>query len=123
MQDIQSLFDTIQSAKREQKEIRKEYRDALLHESAHQELTDQIKDLREKKKLLESEVQAHMGSRWDRLEELKHDIAETQEMISDAAISLFMKGEPVAIKDEYDTLYEPKFSVTFKKADGVVDGN
>lgn len=121
MNDIQTLFNTLQEAKSEQKEIRKEYRDALLHETAYQEILEEIKNLRDKKKLIESEVQSQMGDRWARLEDLKYDIAETQQMISDQAVNSIMKGESIALKDEYDTLYEPKFSVTFKKADGVKD--
>jgi len=119
MTDIQKLFDHIQEAKAEMKEIRKEYRDALSHDSSYQEITEQAKELREKKKLLESEIQAQMGNRWDRMEELKYDIAETQQMISDVAVNAFMKGESITLKDEYDTVYEPQFSVAFKKVDGV----
>lgn len=121
MSDIQSLFDRIQEAKAEMKEIRKEYRDALSHDSSYEEVVEEAKIIREKKKLLESEIQAQMGNRWDRMEELKHDVAETQQMISDAAVNAFIKGESITLKDEYDTVYEPQFSVAFKKVDGVRD--
>lgn len=121
MNDIQSLFNTLQEFKSEQKEIRKEYRDALSHEVTYQELLEEIKTLRDKKKLLESEIQAQMGDRYARLEDLKHEIAQTQQMISDQAVNSIMKGESLSLKDAYDTLYEPQFSVTFKKADGVKD--
>jgi len=121
MSDVQSLFNQLQDAKNEQKEIRKEYRDALLHESSYQEITEEMKVLRDKKKLIESEIQSHLGNRWERMEELKYDITETQQMISDLAMSSIMKGESLDIKDEYNVLYEPQFSVTFKKTDGVRD--
>ena len=119
--DLQSLFNTLQEMKQEQKEIRKEYRDALLHEITYQEIVEEAKNLREKKKLFESEIQSQMGDRWSRLEDLKYDIIETQEMITDQAVNSIMKGESISLKDEYDTIYEPQFSVTFKKADGVKD--
>jgi hypothetical protein len=119
MNDLQSLFSTLQELKSEQKEIRKEYRDALSHEVTYQELLEEIKVLRDKKKLFESEIQAQMGNRYERLEDLKYEIAETHQMISDQAINTIMKGESISLKDAYDTLYEPQFSVTFKKADGV----
>jgi len=115
MNDVQSLFNQLQEAKREQKEIRKEYRDTLKQNTAYEEITEELKALREKKKLIETEVQAQMGSRWEQLENLKIDVEETQEMISDAAVSMLMKGESVAIKDEHDIDYEPRFSVSFKK--------
>jgi len=118
MNDIQSLFNTLQELKAEQKEIRKEYRDALSHEVTYQEMLEEIKTLRDKKKLLESEIQSQMGDRWSRLEDLKYDIVETQQMISDQAVNSIMKGESISLKDQYDTLYEPQFSVTFKKSDG-----
>lgn len=121
MNDVQSLFDQLQSAKKEQKDIRKEYRDALSHSATYQQTIEELKTLRDKKKLMESEIQSQMGNRWERMDDLKREIANAQEMISDAAINAIMKGESLAIKDEYNTMYEPQFSVTFKKADGVKD--
>ncbi|QQS61395.1 MAG: hypothetical protein IPN70_00460 [Candidatus Moraniibacteriota bacterium] len=121
MNDVQTLFDQMQSAKKEQKDIRKEYRDALSHDSTYQQSLEDLKVLRDKKKLIESEVQSQMGNRWERMDDLKREIANAQEMISDATLNAIMKGESIAIKDEYDTVYEPQFNVTFKKADGVRD--
>jgi serine phosphatase RsbU (regulator of sigma subunit) len=122
MNDLQGLFDKLQEEKREQKEIRREYKDALSHDILYQQTEEELKTLREKKKLIESEIRSQMGSRWERFEDLKFDITEIQQMISDVAMSSLMKGESIAIKDAYDIVYEPKFSVTFKKADGVKDG-
>ncbi len=122
MNDLQGLFDKLQEEKREQKEIRREYKDALSHDTLYQQTEEELKTLREKKKLIESEIRSQMGSRWERFEDLKFDITEIQQMISDVAMSSIMKGESIAIKDAYDVIYEPKFTVTFKKADGVKDG-
>ena len=37
-------------------------------------------------------------------------------MMTDLAMSMMMKGETVAVKDQYDNAYEPVFKVSFKKA-------
>lgn len=100
---------------REQRTIRKEYKDALSHDAEYQKIEEQLKELKEQKKRVELHTQETMGSRWQKFEELKADITDHKEMISDIAMTTIMKGESIEISDDEQTVYEPKFTVTFKK--------
>ncbi len=115
MQDLQSLFSRMQELNTEQRSIRKEYKDFLAHDSEYQKLIEEMQEKREQKKLIETHAQEQMGTRYHRFEELRDEITDLKQMISDIAMTTLMKGESIEISDEYNTLYEPQFSVTFKK--------
>ena len=115
MQDIQEVFNDLQIAKKEAKEIRKEYKDILVQDSEYQMLLEKLNILKESKKQHELSAQNDMGTRWEKLEELKGEIKSFQEMISDISLTTLMDGKTVEVRDEYDTLYEPNYSVSFRK--------
>jgi predicted nuclease with TOPRIM domain len=115
MQNIQDLFDTLQVTKKEQKEIRKEYTDALMNANGYTEVTDELKKLREKKKQIEAMTQSRMGERYAKLEALKKKAEELDQEITDVAMSTLMEGKTVEIKDQYDNAYEPVYKISFKK--------
>lgn len=116
MKDLQEVFNDLQEAKKESKEIRKEYRDALSQDAQYQEIIEKMNDLKEKKKNQELAAQRDMGSRWEKLEDLKEEIKSMQEMISDISLTNLVDGKTVEVRDEYDTLYEPIYTVAFKRA-------
>lgn len=115
MQNIQELFDKLQEIKKEQKEIKKEYRDTLTNTNEYEETAEELKQLREKKKKIETIAQNRMGLRYQRLEELKEKTDEINQMISDIAMSTIAEGKSIEIKDQYENAYEPVYKVTFKK--------
>jgi len=115
MQDVQKLFNELQEIKKEQREIKKEYRDALISANGYEEVSDELKKLKEKKKQIETMAQSRMGAKYNRLEDLKKKSEETAQSITDVAMSSLMEGKPVEIKDEFDNLYEPVYKISFKK--------
>ncbi len=115
MQDIQSLFSRSKEISEEQRTIRKEYKDLLSHDTEYTRLTKEMKAMREQKKLVETHAQEQMGTRYQRFEELRDELIDLKQMISDIAMTTLMKGESIEVSDEYDTLYEPQFAVSFKK--------
>lgn len=115
MANLQEVFNRIQEKKKEQKEIKKVYRDALTNTPGYQNLVDDIKTMKEKKKTVEENVQSNMGSSLEKLESLKYDIETDQEMMSDLALNKITKGEKIEIKDQYENEYEPLFTVRFRK--------
>lgn len=115
MKDLQEVFNELQEAKKEMKEIRKEYKDLLSHDSTYAELKEKIDEIKEEKKQYEMAAQRDMGSRWERLEDLKIEEKSMKEMISDISLTNLMKGETVEVRDAYDSLYEPSYNVSFKK--------
>jgi len=115
MIDPQTVFQRITSLKREQKELKSAYRDALTHDKHYQEAADALKLAREKKITCESKVRADFGPEFDRIEELKHSISDDEMMLSDLAFSSMMKGEKIELYDENEAQYEPVMTVKFKK--------
>lgn len=116
MSRLQEVFNRIQKSKQEQKEIKAMYRDALASSHRYQELLEELKGLKEKKKKMEEAIQDDFRSEFNKLETLKTDIENDVLLMSDLAINKLMKGETVEIQDEKENKYEPIFSVRFKKA-------
>ncbi len=118
IQNVQDIFIKMRELKKEQKELRDMYKDALSQTDHYEEIVEEIKKLREKKKQIEERIQGEMGKAWERLDDLKYEMESQQEMISDLAMNNLMKGERVEVKDEYENPYEPVFKVNFKKVEG-----
>ncbi len=118
MQNIQDVFNHIREMKKEQKDLRDMYKDALVQADEYEEIVEKITVLREKKKEIEARIQAQLGRAYEKLEDLKREVDTEKEMMNDIAISTLMKGETVLVKDEFDNDYEPNWKVAFKKANG-----
>ena len=115
MQNVQEVFNKIREMKKEQKDLRDMYKDALVQTDEYKEIVEKIKELREKKKAIETRIQAQLGRSYEKLEDLKLEVDSQKEMLNDIAISTLMKGETVVAKDEFDNVYEPVWKVNFKK--------
>lgn len=118
MQNIQEVFNKIREMKKEQKDLRDMYKDALAQADKYDEIVEEIKVLREKKKEIETRIQNELGRAWEKLDDLKREVETEKEMMNDIAISTLMKGETVLVKDEWDNEYEPNWKVSFKKTNG-----
>lgn len=121
MQDIQEVFNKIREMKKEQKDLRDMYKDALVQADKYEEIVEEIKVLREKKKEIEARIQGQLGRSYEKLEDLKLEVETHKEMLNDVAISTLMKGETVAVKDEFNNAYEPIWKVNFKKTNTIVN--
>ncbi len=115
MQDPQEIFNQLEEIKKQQKEIRKEYQDLLGHDGEYKKIKEEFDTVKQTKKTSEIEVQAQMGSSFEKLEELKTERAALEQMLSDIALTNMMKGEQIAITDAHHNEYEPTFAVKFKK--------
>ena len=113
--NIQDVFNKIREMKKEQKNLREMYKDALVQADKYEEIVEEIKVLREKKKEIEARIQSQLGRSYEKLEDLKVEVETHREMLNDVAISTLMKGETVAVKDEFNNAYEPIWKVSFKK--------
>jgi predicted nuclease with TOPRIM domain len=116
MIDIQELFNRIQQTKKKQKDIKTLYADALKNSAGYQDVLDKIKALREKKKQLEAGVKAEFVAEFSQLDAYQTDLASDTTLLSDAAVSLLMKGESIEVQDEFHNNYDPIVVVKFKKA-------
>jgi predicted transposase YdaD len=104
--------------KKKQKDIKNLYRDALKNSQEYQELTEKTKTMREKKKQLEAGIKSQFTSEFTQLDAFEADIAADNQLLTDAAMTMLMKGERVEVQDEYNNVYDPIFTVKFKKAQG-----
>lgn len=115
MEKLQEVFNNIEKIKKEQREIKKAYRDALLTSFEYKEVTEKLDSLKEKKRKIEDDIKEDFSSDFTRLEDLKIDLETEKEMLSDIALNKLVKGEKVEVKDKNEQPYEPVFSVKFKK--------
>jgi hypothetical protein len=115
MKTVQEIFDQIQEARREMKDINRAYKDALDSASKYKETLEEYKKIREKKQQIERSIKQDSSKEFARLESLKNSIKGDQEMLSDVALNHIVKGETVGLTDENNNHYEPIFSVKFKK--------
>ncbi len=115
MANIQEIFDRMQATKKEQRELKKVYRDSLANSASYQRVVEDLKALKEKKKDLEQAIKDDMRSEFDKLERLKVDLESDKELINDLALNQMLKGQAIDIKDQHENQYEPIFSVKFKK--------
>jgi hypothetical protein len=115
MANMQEVFNRIQETKKEQKELKAMYRDALNNSGAYQRSLEELKKLREEKKKYEDGIKKEFASEFDKLDILKNELMNDSQLLSDMVLTQVAKGEKVEIKDQYETQYEPIFSVRFKK--------
>lgn len=118
MQQIQDVYNRIQEIKKEQKEIKNMYRDAIEGIAEYRQITEKLEEVKLRKKELEMQAWEEVGKQ-ARLEEIKKGLKLDKEMMSDIALSALMSGETVKITDQDNNEYEPIFSVRFKKANVV----
>ncbi len=118
MQNVQEVFNHIREMKKEQKDLRDMYKDALVQADEYEEVVEEITKLREKKQQIEARIQAELGRAWEKFDDLKREVETEKEMLNDIALTTLMKGETVEVKDEFDNPYEPTWKVNFKKANG-----
>lgn len=116
MATLQEIFVRINENKKKQKDIRTAFKDALATSLEYKEITEKMKTLREKKKQIENTTKQQFSEELTKLEDYAIDLASDMELLSDAALTKFIKGEPIEITDEYENRYEPVFTVKFKKS-------
>jgi len=114
-QALPDVFKRIQDRKKEQRELKTMYRDALSVNADYQKTVDELNELKLKKKKIEASVAADFKEEFDKLEGLKLNIAGDNQLLSDLAVTQLTSGEPVKIVDENKVEYEPVFTVRFKK--------
>lgn len=115
MANLEEVFNRIRNSKKEQKEIKLIYKDALSTSKEYQDVLAELDAIKERKKKVEQDIKSQFKNELEQLEGIKLDIKTDNELLGDMALSQLMKGETVKITDEYDNKYEPVFNVRFKK--------
>ncbi len=116
MSKLNEIFVRQQEIRREKRIIQETYKDALSNSRAYQQALEGFKEMQGKRKQVELEIQQDFSSEFNKLDRLKQEQKDNQDLMSDIALTMYAKGQEVALTDEYDTVYEPEFKVAFKKA-------
>ncbi|MDO8509973.1 MAG: hypothetical protein Q7S24_02415, partial [bacterium] len=85
MQDVQEIFNRMQVIKKQQKDIKSAFNDALKQNSELVEIMEKIKALQVKKKQIEISVKQDFSGEFTKLDDLKIDINSDQELLTDAS--------------------------------------
>jgi len=117
MHSVQDVFIRIQGIKKEQRTLRTLYRDALKSSHEYQEVYAELERLREKKKQIEDSIKAQFNREMEKLDELKSQLQEDAQLLTDSVLTRLMKGEIVKVIDAYNNSYDPIVKVTFKKSE------
>jgi hypothetical protein len=115
MQELKEVMQRIRQKKQDRKKVHVVYKDVLDQSQAYQKLLEELKALKVKKVQLEHALQEQCSKELEEVERLALDIKTDTQLLSDMALTLFMKGETIELTDENDSKYEPVFKVTFKK--------
>ncbi|HNW20099.1 MAG TPA: hypothetical protein PLX67_01835 [bacterium] len=115
MKTAQEIFNQLQKLKNERKTLNAVYRDALANSSEYQQLTEELKIIRDKRQMVIQAISSDLRSELDRLDDLKGEMANDKALLADAVINQLTAGQPVVVIDEYQEKYEPVISVSFRK--------
>jgi DNA repair ATPase RecN len=115
MPDLKDVLQRIRATKQEKRKIGESFRDVLAQSKPYQDVLDEMKDLKAKKARLETEIRQEFTKELEKAEKLAADLKTDTQLLSDMALTKFMKGETIDIVDENDVKYEPVFKVSFKK--------
>jgi hypothetical protein len=115
MLSLEEVFSRFMQSKKELRDLKRSYKDALHNSQQYQELLDQQAELKVKKKMIENEILTEIMDK-ARHEELSVGIKTDAELLSDIALNKYVAGENVEIVDEYNNRLVPQFKVIFKKS-------
>jgi len=118
MQPLNEIHKTLETKRREMRELNRMFRDELKHSAEYQEVMDELNTLKEKKKTIESAIRGASQAALANLDLLKLDVKSYAEMLSDVALNKYAAHEDIEIVDEDNVRWLPTFTVKFKKEDG-----
>jgi len=114
--NLKDVFERINSRKKEANEIKKAFKDNLLHDKVYQDLLNSLKTMKEQKKSIENQAWSQASSDAAKLDMLKLDIKSDKELLSDIALNEYVAGRTVEVIDDNGEKHIPGFSVNFKKS-------
>jgi hypothetical protein len=117
MSQLKMTFDNYVNNIEERQEVTGVIKDCLDNDPAWQKQKKIVGLERAKLKQIELNIKAGLRSEMDKLEEIKNEINNDKQVMTDQALAIFSKGQPVTVKDKWGTAYEAEFSVRFKKCD------
>jgi septal ring factor EnvC (AmiA/AmiB activator) len=115
MNDLPSIHARIRKTKKELKELNTIVRDTFAASQSLKNINEDLKELRDKKRRYEAEIKQECADELEKADRLKQSLKADQQLLSDVALTKFMKGETIELTDENDVKYEPVVKISFKK--------
>ena len=110
------IFKGIKEKKAKIKTIKAMYKDGLANDKAYQELLENIKILKEKKKKIENIAKEEMGNGFDTIDDLNFQIENDKKQMTDIALKKLVEKDDPNFEDEHKNEMEAVFTVKYKKA-------
>jgi len=114
---LQLVFNKTDEIRNKIKIIRSIFRDKLEASGPYQKIEDQFQELNARKKQIILGIKGEMQGDLDHLEDLKVDLKDEVQLMSDKALNDYTKGEKVEVVDKAGFICEPLFTVKFKRTD------
>ena len=114
MQDLKEVFVRMDEQKKERKRINAVIDEALKQSKEYVDQTEEIKQLKGKRKLVEDAILAQYPNEVAELDRLKASIDADAAMLSDIAFAMMLKGETVKLETDAGE-WEPSIKITFRQ--------
>lgn len=115
MPKLEEVHKRLQQNKKDRREIKQSFTDALRSNARYMEIIEKIDALKAEKQSIENEAKARDLDQ-AKLEELKVDIQSDTVLLADIALNMYVQQEPVEIVDDINNRWVPVFAVRFKKS-------
>ncbi|MEK7511432.1 MAG: hypothetical protein AAB575_00215 [Patescibacteria group bacterium] len=112
---IKTLHTEILTAQKNKKEIMAVLKDAFSARKEYHDLTDQINQLKARRKEIENIVRAEYSHEYNEMEDIREDIKDSKMVLSDLIWNELIKNNSVEVIDEANNHYVPNIVVTLKK--------
>jgi len=114
---IKELHNEILIAEKKKKELNTVIKEAYSKSKEYEELMDQMKTLRARRKQIEVGIRQEYSSEFNQLDDIKNDIKDSKMVLSDLIWNELMKNNSVEVVDENDHKFVPSVVVSLKKAE------
>ena len=108
-------FEKYAEAVEERRDIKLIIRDCFENSLLWQNQKAKVDEERAALKKIEEEIKTDLNKEIDKLEELNAEVKNDTMVMTDIALALLTKGEPVVVKDKHGVAYEGEFKVKFKR--------
>ncbi len=114
---IKELHNEILASEKKKKEIMTVIKEAYQKSKEFEELMEQMKTFRARKKQIEEGIRKEYSAEFNSLDDLKTDIKDSKMVLSDLIWNELIKNNSVEVTDQYDNKLVPQVIVTLKKAE------
>ena len=110
------MYQEIKDAQQKKKELSAVIKEAYEKNKEYSDISEEMSKFRARKKEIEIAIRHEYASEFNDLDDLRTDIKDTKQVMSDIMWNELMKNNKVEIVDDKENRYVPSVLVTLKKA-------